>query len=146
MSDSFSTSWTVACQVPLSMGFPRQEYWGWVAISFSRVSSWSRDQTRVSCTGGQILYHWATWEAQLSLPRVYCMLSALVTSFPPNHPKWDVHLLGCLSLSPLGSNSTAATTSPPPTSHILRSWGGVRTSAHVHWKRLLNGKMSLFEN
>ena len=27
MSDSFATSWTVACQAPLSMGFPRQEYW-----------------------------------------------------------------------------------------------------------------------
>ena len=27
MSDSFATPWTVACQVPLSMGFPRQEYW-----------------------------------------------------------------------------------------------------------------------
>ena len=24
----FVTSWTVAHQVPLSMGFPRQEYWG----------------------------------------------------------------------------------------------------------------------
>ena len=24
----FSTPWTVACQVPLSMGFSRQEYWG----------------------------------------------------------------------------------------------------------------------
>ena len=27
MSYSFATPWTVACQVPLSMGFPRQEYW-----------------------------------------------------------------------------------------------------------------------
>ena len=27
MSDSFATPWTVARQVPLSMGFPRQEYW-----------------------------------------------------------------------------------------------------------------------
>ena len=26
MSDSV-TPWTVACQAPLSMGFPRQEYW-----------------------------------------------------------------------------------------------------------------------
>jgi len=25
--DSFVTSWTVAFQVPLSMGLPRQEYW-----------------------------------------------------------------------------------------------------------------------
>ena len=23
----FTTQWTVACQAPLSMGFPRQEYW-----------------------------------------------------------------------------------------------------------------------
>ena len=23
----FATPWTVACQVPLSMGLPRQEYW-----------------------------------------------------------------------------------------------------------------------
>ena len=27
MSDSFATPWTVACQAPLSMEFPRQEYW-----------------------------------------------------------------------------------------------------------------------
>ena len=27
MSDSFVTPWTVAPQAPLSMGFPRQEYW-----------------------------------------------------------------------------------------------------------------------
>ena len=27
MSDSFATPWTVALQAPLSMGFPRREYW-----------------------------------------------------------------------------------------------------------------------
>ena len=27
MSYSFATPWTVACQPPLSMGFPRQQYW-----------------------------------------------------------------------------------------------------------------------
>ena len=27
MSDSFATKWTVTRQAPLSMGFPRQEYW-----------------------------------------------------------------------------------------------------------------------
>ena len=27
MSGSFPTQWTVACQVPLSTGFPRHEYW-----------------------------------------------------------------------------------------------------------------------
>ena len=27
MSDSLVVPWTVACQAPLSMGFPRQEHW-----------------------------------------------------------------------------------------------------------------------
>ena len=27
MSNSFMTPWTVACQIPMPMGFPRQEYW-----------------------------------------------------------------------------------------------------------------------
>ena len=35
----------------------------WVAISFSRGSSWPRDRTVISCIGRQILYNWATWEA-----------------------------------------------------------------------------------
>ena len=27
VSDSFATPWTIACQAPLSMEIPRQEYW-----------------------------------------------------------------------------------------------------------------------
>ena len=30
MSYSFGTPWTVACQAPLPMGFPRQEFWSGV--------------------------------------------------------------------------------------------------------------------
>ena len=37
----------------------------WVAVSFSRGSSWPRDQTHISCIGWQVLYHWATREAQM---------------------------------------------------------------------------------
>ena len=49
MSNSFVTSWTTAHHTPLSMGFPRQEYWvGWVAISSSRGTSQPRDQTHIS--------------------------------------------------------------------------------------------------
>ena len=33
VSDSFATPWIVACQAPLSMGFPRQEYWGGLPFS-----------------------------------------------------------------------------------------------------------------
>ena len=35
----------------------------WVAISSSRVSSWPKGWTCISCLGRQILYHWDTWEA-----------------------------------------------------------------------------------
>ena len=27
VSYTFATPWTIACQVPLSMGFPRQQFW-----------------------------------------------------------------------------------------------------------------------
>ena len=40
-----------------------------VAISFFRGSSWPRDQNGIfwiSCIGGQIIYHWAIWEAHQS--------------------------------------------------------------------------------
>ena len=38
----------------------------WVAISFSRGSSWLRNWTWVSCTGRCILCHWVTREVQHS--------------------------------------------------------------------------------
>ena len=65
-------SWSTLCN-PMdcsSPGFP--VHWTshlrileWVAISFSRGSSWPRDQTCVSCTGRWILYCWATREAHI---------------------------------------------------------------------------------
>ena len=41
----------------------------WVAIPSCRGSSWPRDWTHVSCIGGRMLYHWATWEAPIQPPR-----------------------------------------------------------------------------
>ena len=60
----FVTPWTVAHQAPLSVGFPRQEYWSgrMVAISSSRESSQPSDRTWiscVSCNGEWILYYWS---------------------------------------------------------------------------------------
>ena len=34
MSNSFTTPWAIACQAPLSMGFPRQEYWSELPFPF----------------------------------------------------------------------------------------------------------------
>ena len=51
MPDSFVTLWTVACQAPSSvLGISQTRILEWVAISFSRGSSWPRDQTCISCT------------------------------------------------------------------------------------------------
>ena len=64
---TLATPWTVAHQALFSMGISRQEYWsGLVDISFCRGSSWSRNQTSVSCfVDGlmhcrQIIYCWDT--------------------------------------------------------------------------------------
>ena len=62
VSDSV-TPWTVAHQAPLSTGILQAKILKWVAISYSRGSSQSRNWTWVSYTGRQILYHWATGEA-----------------------------------------------------------------------------------
>ena len=48
----------------------------WVAISFSRESSQTKDGTCISCTGRWILYHWATREA-LHLLTILSILSWL---------------------------------------------------------------------
>ena len=52
----FETLWVIACQVPLSIEFSRQEYW--VAIPFSRESS----QLWVSCIVGRFFTVWAMTE------------------------------------------------------------------------------------
>ena len=59
-------------QAPLSMEFSRQEYWlEWVAIPFSRESSWSRDGTQVSCIADRFFTIWATRRApQTGVPSI----------------------------------------------------------------------------
>ena len=50
---SICDPWTVAHQAPLPMGILQARILEWVVISFSRGSSWPRDQTCVSCTAGR---------------------------------------------------------------------------------------------
>ena len=63
---TLATPWTVACQAPLSMGLPRQEYWSMLPFpppgvlldpGIKRMSLVSPALAR------QILYLSATWEA-----------------------------------------------------------------------------------
>ena len=68
-SYSFATPWTIACQAPLSMGFPRQEYRS--GLPFPSVGNLpdSRIEPAVSCTAGGFFNYWATWEAQSNITR-----------------------------------------------------------------------------
>ena len=63
MSNS-ETPWTVARQTPLSMGFPRQEYWS--GFLFPPPGDLP-DLGIKPCLllGRQILYRWATWKASI---------------------------------------------------------------------------------
>ena len=65
MSDSFAPPWIVARQVPLSMGFPRQEHWNGLSLPTSGdlPDPGMEPMSRVSCIDRLILYHCATWEA-----------------------------------------------------------------------------------
>ena len=56
----FVTAWTIAHQAPLSMGFPRQEYWS--GLPFPTPGTLP-DPGILHWWEGQILYHWATKEA-----------------------------------------------------------------------------------
>ena len=53
LSDSLATTWIVALQSPLSMGFSRQEYWRGFPCPPPGGSSWSKDQTWVSHIAGR---------------------------------------------------------------------------------------------
>ena len=52
----------VDCSLPVSSvcGISQARILEWVAISFSRGSSWPRDRTWVSCTAGRCFTIWAT--------------------------------------------------------------------------------------
>ena len=71
MSDAFVTPSlpSVDSSTPSSSihGISQARILEWVAIPFSRGSSWPRDQTQVSCIAGGFFTIWATREASLNV-------------------------------------------------------------------------------
>ena len=66
----FVTQWTVACQAPLSMGFPgvgNGKNTGVGFYYFLQESSWPRDWTWVSCIVGRFFTIWTTRKTQAGL-------------------------------------------------------------------------------
>ena len=66
----FATSWTAARQAPMSMEFSRQEHWSRLPFPTPGDLPDPGIIFCISCIGRQILYHCATWEAQLKPERV----------------------------------------------------------------------------
>ena len=84
----FTTPWTVACQPPLSMRFPRQEYWirlppptrgdlpdQWLNLCLLRLLHWQADSLPVAPPGKPLEYH----EGSLFL----CSTSLHIRTFLP---------------------------------------------------------------
>ena len=97
------------CSLPRSslQGILQARVLEWVAISFSRGSSWSRDWTHISCIAGRFFTVWATREVPsvfryykhsfvreeteaywLPNPGLYLPVQGL--TYPPAlHPQWN---------------------------------------------------------
>ena len=58
---------------------------GWVAMPFSRGSSWLRDQTHVACICRWVLYHWTSLVAQ-TVKRLSTMQETWVRSLGREDP------------------------------------------------------------
>ena len=96
---------TVAQQAPLSMGFPRQEYSVGCHFLLQGLFLTQGSNPGTACTGRQILYHWATLEAQLNdrydqLKLCYIKFKLLLSLYV-----WDstiIYLEWTLSAKPIG--------------------------------------------
>ena len=92
MLDSFAAPWTVACQVPLSMLFPRQEYWSGLPFPSPEDLSWPWDLTCTSCVswiGRKILYQCAIWEDFAISYQLLFLLDAIVSLQLIFHCIWN---------------------------------------------------------
>ena len=90
MSDSFATPWTVAHQVPLSVGFPRQEYWSGLPFpspgifpthgSHPHLLHWQADPLTLSYLGSPILLLGALYlmDKQGKWASIHCLFGMLM--------------------------------------------------------------------
>ena len=126
---------TMDCSPPGSSvhGIFQERILEWVAISFSNGSSWPRDQTRVSCIGRWILYHYANREAPVfSEPSL--MLWPQVSSFDLPNPtvqiwtkklyKQEKNLFGVLRITIQETYSGINKTKSVPGAYTGKATGG----------------------
>ena len=81
------TPWTVACQAPLSIGFPRQEYWSELSFpSPGDLPDPGIESLSPALAGGFFTTHWATTEAHSILywPQVHLSQTSVSKEGPGN--------------------------------------------------------------
>ena len=103
------------CGLPGVHGILQARTLEWVAISFSRESSWPRDQTRVSCIAGRCFTLWVTREGKGS--NSWQKKKKKVRIVKRETKEWAA------IVKPTGRN-------PLPPTHLNYSWRG---SSRIQW-------------
>ena len=111
----------------------------WVAISFSRGSSWPRDRTWISSVTGRFCTVWSTREALVkSKHKIWASQVALVVK---NTPAYSEDIRDGSLISGLGKSPGGGHGNPPQYSHLEDPMGRGAWWAAVHrvtksWTRL----------
>ena len=109
VSNSFAIPWTAACQAPLSMGFPKQEYWSGLPFPLPgifppginlRFLNWEVDSLPLSHLGSQrwellflcfIKGHWGSASVTCWKIRAYKLGSRSLGLMPPSALLFPLH-------------------------------------------------------
>ena len=111
---TFATTWTVARSSDISPVSILE----WIAIFFWKSSQF-RGQIHVSCTGRQILYRWATKEAQLNTYINIFFSSVQFSCVRIFATKWTIACQASLSIANTGSSpKLMSIESLMPSSHL----------------------------
>ena len=66
----------------------------WIAISFSRGSSWPRDQTQISCIAGRFFAIWAIGKSMRSLGQAVIWYDCVLIERENLNPEMGTHGVG----------------------------------------------------
>ena len=136
ISDS-ATPWTVAHQAPLSMGFPRQEYWS--GLPFPTQGHLSDPGIEPgSSASRQILNHCTTWEAPNPNPEdcfVYIIISI----------KWAyMYSEGLKMNSPKTHNPKKGGKAGNSLWHTVNIYGKFKRTTWINWHKYLIRSCNLY--
>ena len=112
----FVTSWTIACQAPLSMGFSRQEYWSGLSCPSPGDLADAGNQTLASCTADRFFTLWTSREVYAENHPRWCENAAVIPQVWYNLHFWTASWWRwcCWLLDPLGEVGEDCSVGPSP--------------------------------